>query len=479
MRNYFYHSIQLVWIIVISACNNALNEEDRLFTQVTPEESGIDFKNSLRETVRDNVLISEYFFNGSGVSAGDINNDGLVDLYFVSNQNKNKLYLNKGNFKFEDITESAHIGGREYAWSTGSAMIDINADGLLDIVLAQSATMRSHNTENLVFVNNGNLTFTEWSGPLGLAVSAQSTQTTFLDYDLDGDLDVFMLNHQVREPKYESFGKVLKSISKLAGDKLFRNDDGRFTDVSREAGIISNPLGYGLGATASDINQDGYPDIYVSNDFIEHDYLYINNGDGTFTESGKTALKHMSNFSMGNDVADINNDGLPDIISLDMVAEDNYGIKANMSGMDIEKFRTAVKNGFHHQYMYNTLQLNMGKNQFSELGKLAGVSSTDWSWAPLLADFDNDGYKDLFITNGFRRNFRNNDFVNFKKTRYESKKWTKEELPKLMLEYLENMPVKQIPNYMYRNEGDLTFVNKAREWGLDDPSFSNGAAYAD
>ena len=464
--------------LTFTGCKSDPSDQS-VFSLLPSEKTGITFINRLKEQVDNNIIISENFYNGSGVSAGDINNDGLVDLYFVSNQNENKLYLNKGNFKFEDISDRTGVEGHK-GLSSGSTMVDINSDGNLDIYVCYSTTKLKTNTRNQLFINNGDLTFTESAKKYGLHDKGQSNQAAFLDYDRDGDLDVFMLNHQINNKNIDSLDYFRTLVSVEAGDRLYRNDGDLFTDVTLEAGINSHVLGYGLGVAVGDFNIDGYPDIYVSNDFIEHDYLYINNGDGTFTESSKTGLKHISNFSMGNDVADINNDGLPDIISLDMVAEDNYGIKANMSGMDIEKFWFTVKSGFHHQYMYNTLQLNMGEAQFSEVGQLAGVSSTDWSWAPLLADFDNDGHKDLFITNGFRRAFRNNDFQKYaNKKLHGSGEVDKEQFPIILKELLEKMPVKQISNYMYHNEGNLSFVNKAREWGLAEPSFSNGAAYAD
>ncbi len=442
------------------------------------EYTGISFQNKLIERADHNILLNEYFFNGSGVSIGDINNDGLPDLYFVANQQSNRLYLNKGNFKFEDITEKARVQGHE-GWATGSTMIDINNDGFLDLYVSYSSTHHLHNTINQLFINSGELRFSEKALQYNLHDRGQSTQSAFLNYDLDGDLDMFLLNHQTKNPKIDNLEQFLKIRSLEAGDWLYHNDDYVFTDVSKEAGILANPLGYGLGVAIGDVDQNGWPDIYVSNDFLERDYLYINNTDGAFIESSRSAFKHIPNFSMGNDIADFNNDGLLDIVSLDMVAEDNYGIKTDMSGMDPEKFWYTVNNGFHYQYMFNTLQMNMGKGKFSEVAKMAGVSNTDWSWAPLMADFDNDGFKDMFVSNGFRRNFRNNDSQAYQQQMYQSQKWDKETIPTLMKELLEKIPIKKISNYMFKNHEGEKFENLADEWGLDETSFSNGAAYAD
>ena len=477
MHQYRVFIVLFVLLLSLVACNKKKIDES-MFVLLSPNHTSIEFINKLTEKVDNNILTSENFYNGAGISAGDVNNDGLIDLYLISNQNENKLYLNKGEFEFEDITTHAKVEGHN-GLSTGSSMIDINADGLLDIYVSYSTTTRKTDTRNQLFINNGDLTFTESAKNYGLQDTGQSNQSAFLDYDLDGDLDVFLLNHQIHSPNMDSLDFFRQQLNHEAGDRFYRNDGDTFTDVTSVSGINSHLLGFGLGVGVGDLNDDGLPDIYVSNDFIEHDYLYINNGNGTFTESSKSLLKHIPNFSMGNDIADFNNDGMLDVVSLDMIAENNYDIKTNMSGMDPEKFWFTVDNGFHYQYMYNTLQMNMGWGKFSELGKLAGVANTDWSWGPLIADFDNDGHKDIFITNGFRRNFRNNDFQIFKKKKYLSKKWSKRELLHLMLEFLENMPVKLIPNYMFHQEDNLSFTNKALEWGLDEPSFSNGAAYAD
>lgn len=468
----------LVLIIGVFGCMENLKTKQKRFRMMDSEYTGISFQNKLIERADHNILLNEYFFNGSGVSIGDINNDGLPDLYFVANQQSNRLYLNKGNFKFEDITEKARVQGHE-GWATGSTMIDINNDGFLDLYVCYSSTHHLHNTINQLFINSGELRFSEKALQYNLHDRGQSTQSAFLDYDLDGDLDMFLLNHQTKNPKIDNLEQFLKIRSLEAGDRLYRNDDYVFTDVSKEAGILANPLGYGLGVAIGDVDQNGWPDIYVSNDFLERDYLYINNTDGAFIESSRSAFKHIPNFSMGNDIADFNNNGLLDIVSLDMVAEDNYGIKTNMSGMDPEKFWYTVNNGFHYQYMFNTLQMNMGKGKFSEVAKMAGVSNTDWSWAPLMADFDNDGFKDMFVSNGFRRNFRNNDSQAYQQQMYQSQKWDKETIPTLMKELLEKIPIKKISNYMFKNHEGEKFENLADEWGLDETSFSNGAAYAD
>ncbi|MDN5199919.1 VCBS repeat-containing protein [Fulvivirgaceae bacterium BMA10] len=462
--------------VLLTSCTVEQEAGTKLFSFVSSDKTNIHFKNTIPEGADMNSHVYEYFYNGAGVAVGDINNDGLNDIYFVSNVFDNNLYLNKGDFEFKDITETSGVAGKR-AWSTGVTMADINNDGLLDIYVLKSGKFGSKRRENELFINNGDLTFTESGKEMNLNISSYSTQAVFFDYDRDNDLDMFLLNHNAKLVPITAQNKAKKSNN--AGDRLYRNDDGIFNDVTAESGISSSPVGYGLGVSAGDLNQDGWPDLYICNDYLEHDYLYLNNGDGTFSDKIKESTNHISNFSMGSDIADFNNDGLLDIMVLDMVAEDNYGIKTSMSGMAPERFQRAVDNGFHYQYMFNTLQLNMGNNAFSEVAHLSGVSNTDWSWAPLFADFDLDGWNDLYITNGLKRDFRNNDFRNYKVQRVEEAYQNKEGYNEVIKELVNKTPQRKTINYIFRNNRDLTFIKETEGWGLDVPSFSNGAAYAD
>ncbi|WP_168796294.1 VCBS repeat-containing protein [Flagellimonas onchidii] len=443
--------------------------------------SGLAFKNPVPESKTMNGLSYEYYYNGGGVAIGDLNNDNLPDIFFTASVSPNKLYLNKGNLKFEDITKEAQIIDTP-SWTTGVAMADVNADGLLDIYICRSGRLGEEQRTNKLFINQGinenNIPqFKEMSKEYGLADASYSTQSLFFDYDKDGDLDMFLLNHNVLTKRFEGFDRNKRAD--LIGDKLYRNDNGKFVDISHKAGINGNEIGYGLGVAAGDLNNDGWPDLYVSNDYDEYDYLYINNQDGTFSEKSKEQLKHISFYSMGVDVADYNNDGLLDIFSVDMVSEDNYRIKASMSGMNPERFWLAVESGFHHQYMFNSLQRNNGDGTFSEMAHLAGISNTDWSWAVLLNDLDNDGYKDLFITNGLKRDFRNNDFVRFKEKvilQNADKEIDQDSMYHRLTQFI---PPRPAVNSIFLNKGDLSFKKMNKDWGLEVESFSNGASLAD
>jgi len=431
-----------------------------------------------------NSMTYEYYYNGGGVSSGDINKDGLPDLFFTGNVTKNRLYLNQGEFRFLDITERSGVKDSP-SWTTGSTMVDINGDGILDIYVCRSGKLPEDQRANLFFVSeglgeDGIPAYREMASQLGLADTGYSTQALFFDYDRDNDLDMFLLNHNVYVRPFYEIDKIRQRIDKNVGDKLFRNDNGVFIDVSGESGIISNELGYGLGVCASDLNNDGWADLYVTNDYSEHDFLYINNQDGSFTEVSKTSFKHQSNFSMGTDIADVNNDGLPDIGVLDMVAEDNYGMKTSMNSMSPELFYNQVKNGFHYQYMHNTLQLNRGNLRFSEIAQFAGISNTDWSWAPLFLDIDLDGLQDLFITNGLKRDFRNNDFRNFKARKLEDvESGSKQQARKAIEDLIERTPEKKLINYVFRNSNGLIFEDKKEVWGIGIKSLSNGLTYCD
>lgn len=467
--------ISVLYILVLTSCNPI--DSNKLFSKMPSGHTGIKFKNLVVETDELNILTYGYIYNGGGVAVGDINNDGLMDLYFTGSMVGSRLYLNKGDFKFEEIAEKAGVFA-EGLWNTGTAMADVNGDGLVDIYVCRSAAKDAPKRKNLLFINNGDLTFTEKANEYGLDDSGYSTEANFFDYDKDGDLDVFVLNHSVQP--YSSFrntSKELRSeyISEYA-DRLYRNDNGKFTDVSSEAGIISSVLGFGLSVSIGDINNDDWPDMYISNDFHEHDFLYLNNGDGTFTESLKKYMGHTSYFSMGSDVADINGDGKLDIVTLDMLPEGNFRQKMVLGPDNYDKYDFLVKSDFHHQYMRNMLHINNGSS-FSEVGQLSGIHATDWSWAPLLTDLDNDGLTDLFVTNGLKRDYTNMDFMNFAVQKRLEEMDSGVEMA--IKDLLKEIPSSIEENYAYKNLGHLKFEKETTAWGLGGKSLSSGAAYVD
>ncbi|MET0299326.1 MAG: VCBS repeat-containing protein, partial [Flavitalea sp.] len=433
-------------------------EAQTLFDLLPSKETGISFSNTLNETENLNVMAYEYFYNGGGVAVGDINNDGLPDIYFTANMKPNKLFLNLGGMKFKDITKQAGVEGRSGGWKTGVTIADVNGDGLPDIYVCYSGKQPDNLRGNQLFINKGNLGFSEEAKKYGLDDVSYSTQAAFFDFDNDGDLDMFLLNHNVKKFDNMELARFRQETSPLASNKLYQNDGGVFKDVSSKAGITQNPLTFGLGVAIADINKDGWPDIYVTNDYNEPDYLYLNQGNGTFTETSKQSLKHISQFSMGVDIADLNNDNLPDIVTLDMMPEDNRRQKTLQLQENYESFQLMVNQDLHKQYMRNMLQLNNGDGTFSEIGQLAGISNTDWSWCPLIADFDNDGYKDLFVTTGYLRDYTNKDFLRYWGD-YKIKKAMERE-PTLMMDLVKAMPSTPFQNYIFKNNGDLSFSNK-------------------
>ena len=445
-----------------------------------------------------NIMSYEYTYNGGGVAAGDFNNDGWCDLYFTGNTVSNRLYLNLGDLKFKDITEKAGVQGRDL-WKTGVTAADVNADGWLDLYVCYSGPEANQSLSNQLFINNhcdkgGEPTFTERAKEYGLdAPGTYSTQASFFDYDNDGDLDMFLINHgnhfyspfintnQLRNMRHPQFGNRLYRNDAIAGDSVKTKNV--FTEVSQEAGIHGGGINFSLGVSVSDVNGDGWTDIYVTNDYEEQDFLYINNGDGTFKDCTKKSFGHFSRNGMGTDIADFNNDGRPDLMEVDMWPEDNFRQKLLKGPDDHNRYALMVDSGFHYQQMRNTLQMNAGVGQdgvaiFCEIGQLAGVSATDWSWAPLFADVDNDGFKDIFVTNGYLRDFTSMDFLKY--TVEDARKKAQEQGTELQLyELVSKMPSTKTSDYLFRNNGDLTFSNNSKEWGVDLPNLSFGAAYAD
>ncbi|MEO8579851.1 MAG: VCBS repeat-containing protein, partial [Gemmatimonadales bacterium] len=465
----------LIVLLSLAACEKEPGTP-QLFELLKPESTGITFANTLPENPDFNVLNYLYYYNGAGVAVGDIDGDGLPDLYFTSNLGPNKLYRNKGNYQFEDITAKAGVADAD-GWKTGVTMADVNGDGKLDIYVSGVDYLTEHG-RNVLYINNGDGTFTDRTREYGLEHSGFSTQALFFDFDGDGDLDMYLLDHSIHSQRTSDAQARSSATSTRTGDHLFRNDGNHFTDVTAAAGLHDGVDGYGLGVVASDFNDDGCPDLYIANDFQGNDYLYINNCNGTFTESITKATGHTSRFSMGVDAADFNNDGRPDIVSLDMLPEREDILKssANAEGFDLYNMR--LQAGYQPQFARNALQLNRGKGKFSEIGYLAGIAATDWSWSPLFADLDNDGRKDLFITNGVFRRPNDMDYIT-----YVGQEAVQASLGDTIttanLRILQKMPQVALRKYAYRNNGNLTFTDMAESWGLGQLGFSNGAAYAD
>ncbi|MBX2962918.1 MAG: VCBS repeat-containing protein [Cyclobacteriaceae bacterium] len=466
-------SIAVFVLLFFVACKT----DTQLFEALEPQQAGIDFENTLTPTEDFNIIDYLYFYNGGGVAVGDINGDGLPDLFFSGNQVKNRLYLNKGDLKFEDITEKAGVTGKS-SWNTGSIMGDVNGDGLLDIYVCAVVGLKNLQGHNELYINNGDNTFTERSAEFGLDFDSYSSSAAFLDYDLDGDLDIYILNHAVHTP--ESFGHSrLRNVrSYESGDKLLRNDGGKFVDVSEEAGIFGGITGYGLGIAISDFNLDGYPDIYIGNDFHEDDYFYINNGDGTFKEISKKVFSHTSKFSMGCDVSDINHDGYPDLITLDMLAEDEVVLKRSEGDESINTLRMRTGGyGYNYQFPRNMLHINRGNNQFMETALLSGVAATDWSWSALFSDFDQDGHQDLFISNGIPKRPNDLDYIKFVSSEQIVGKI---EATKLVdQKALALMPSGYAQNYLFKGSGGFRFENMSARWLPQERTCSTATALAD
>ncbi len=470
--------LSLLLLTVVFACKKQEETAPTLFEQIAPKDSGVDFVNELSFDEKFNIFTYRNYYNGGGVALGDVNNDGLLDIYFTANLGPNKLYLNKGDFKFEDATEKSGTAGTR-AWSTGAAMADVNGDGFLDIYVCNSGDISGDNKQNELFINQGDGTFTEQAEAYGLADQGFSTHAVFFDYDKDGDLDVYLLNNSYQA--IGSFNKMQNERPKrdpVGGDKLFRNDGEKFTDVSEEAGIYGSIIGFGLGITIGDVNQDTWPDIFISNDFFERDYLYINNQDGTFTESLESSMRSISAASMGADIADINGDGMLDIFVTDMIPYSQSRLKQVTTFENWDKYQFNKTHGYHYQFSRNMLHINNGDGTFSEMGRLANLEATDWSWGALIFDMDNDGKRDLFVANGIYQDITDLDYLNFIDDEETKIKIISQE----GVDYkalTDPIPINPIANFAFRNLGDLKFENAAEEWGLGEPIHSNGAAYGD
>lgn len=475
-------------LVLTWSCESRVGETSQplLFEQMDLVAVGIDFTNTVTNDEAFNIFSYRNFYNGGGVGLGDVNNDGLTDVFFTANMGPNKLYLNQGNWKFTDVSEAAGITSAD-KWSTGVAMVDINADGWLDIYVCNAGFQKGSDQKNSLYLNNQDGTFREAAAEYGLADEGYTTHAAFFDYDLDGDLDAYLLNNSfipVNTLNYSNNRELyakdwkVREFLKGGGDKLLRNDNGKFADVSEAAGIFGSLIGFGLGITVGDVNNDQYPDLYVSNDFFERDYLYINQQDGTFKEEVEEQMGHLSLASMGADMADIDNDGHPEIFATEMLPESDYRRKTTVQFEDLNVFELKKQRGFYNQFMHNTLQYNNGDGTFNEIAHYAGVEATDWSWGALLLDADNDGLRDIFVCNGIFHNLTNQDFIDF---------FANDVVQKMVLtgekeafdKVIEKMPSEPLANKFFRNQGDLSFSDATLAWTGDVPSFSNGAAYGD
>lgn len=480
-------ALLILFLLILSSCNNKhLSSSDEALFQLV-DNSGIDFTNTVVNTKDFNIFTFRNFYNGGGAAIGDLNNDGLADIFFTSNSGSNKFYLNRGNWKFEDVSAKAGFGPKEQ-WSTGVVLADINHDGWLDIYISNSGNMMNASLRrNQLYINNHNLTFSDSAAQYGLADSGYTTQASFFDYDLDGDLDCFLINNSpipvntlnnVNKRDLASENWPVANFLKGGGDHLYRNDNGHFSEITKQSGIHGSLISLGLGVTVADVNQDGYPDLYISNDFFERDYLYINQKNGSFKDELENWVQHTSLSSMGADMADINNDGYPDIFTTDMLPGDDYRLKTTTSFENIDVLKIKQQSGFYNQFTQNTMQLNNGNGKFLDIANYSGVAASDWSWGGLMFDADNDGYNDLYICNGINRDVTDQDFIDF---------FANDVIQKMVMtgkkdevdDVINKMPSNPVSNKAFRNKGDLTFEDAGTKWGFTQPSFSNGAAYGD
>ena len=481
-------NIQYLFVLIlltgIMSCGKSRKKNAAWFQVLPADKTGLQFTNKLTPTQPFNIFHYMYFYNGAGIGAGDFNNDGRIDLFFAANQQDNKLFLNEGHLHFKDVTEKARIP-KDGEWSTGVSVVDINNDGLLDIYVCRVGNYETLRGKNQLLICKGigkdSIPYYEdEAAQYGLDFSGFSTQAVFFDYDLDGDLDMFLLNHSVhRNGTFAPRTNFLGTYNPLSGDRMYRNDGGHFTDVTKICGINSSAISYGLGIAVSDINLDGWPDLYIGNDFHENDYLYVNQKNGTFSEENNKRLMHTSQFSMGVDVADVNNDGYPEIISMDMLPSDPYILKRSLGEDDYDIFFHKIAYGYNYQYTRNNLQYNRKNGKFSEVGLYSGVYATDWSWAPLWMDFDNDGLKDLFVSNGIPKRMNDMDYVNFIYDEENQRKLREDKKDGNSMSLLNKFPEIKIPNKFFRNNGELIFQDIKDSIGNDQPTYSNGAVYAD
>lgn len=471
---------------MFSSCQNEHTRTDvPLFTLLKSESTGVDFSNDLPVQLELNIFNYMYYYNGGGLGVADLNQDGLIDLVFSSNLGPEKVYINKGDMQFQDVSDIVKVDGGSNSWTNGVAIADINGDGLNDIYLSQVGEYRQINCSNKLFVctgmdENGIPKYKEESARYGLDFKGFSTQAGFFDYDLDGDLDMFLMNHSLHHNG--TFGKrtdFLNTYDEISGDRLYRNDGSKFTNVTKASGINSSVIGYGLGLAFGDVNNDGWPDIYVGNDFHENDYLYINQGDGTFSDELTKQIKHTSRFSMGVDIADINNDGYQDIISLDMLPEDPVILKSSEGEDALDIFNFKLGYGYNHQYARNALQLNQGNNTFKEIGAYAGIHATDWSWSSLIFDMDMDGMKDIFISNGIPKRMNDIDYIDFISGHDLQYKIQFDEIERKDMSALEKIPEIKLHNKFYQGQSDLRFNDLKNRVGNNQLSYSNSSAYAD
>ena len=492
-----YPAIILSILVLISCASDHIEPSDTLFSMQKSKETGITFRNDLTYSETFNPYVFKNFYNGGGVAIGDVNNDGLPDIYFTGNMVENKLYLNQGGFKFSDITSSAGVACPD-VWSSGAAMVDINGDGWLDIYVCKSGSPDDPGVRhNQAFINNGDLTFTDHSESYGLDFNGLSVHTAFLDFDRDGDLDCYLLNNSIRSVGNYDLIKDYREIRDTSGgNRLLRNDHvviingdttynetPRFIDVSEEAGIYGSSIGFGLGVSVGDIDGDNWPDLYVSNDFFERDYLYLNNQDGTFSENLTSMMEETSMGSMGADIADVNNDLKPDIFVTEMLPRELDRTKTKAVYENWEKYKRAVESGYHRQFARNAFQLNMGKNieglpWFAEVSRMTGTEATDWSWGALIADYNNDGYKDIFIANGIGKDLLDQDYVNYYFNPENIRKLI-EDKGEVMVEMFDNIPSEPLQNYLFMNSNGYSYDDKSSESGLGEKTFSNGSAYGD
>ncbi|HLG40701.1 MAG TPA: VCBS repeat-containing protein [Chitinophagaceae bacterium] len=475
-----------LWVIfLLSGCKNSDTEphDAPLFKVLDNKVTGIDFRNDLTYNKEFNLFKYIYFYNGSGVGAGDFNNDGKIDLFFGSNQGRNRLFINKGQMKFADATMEANIPD-DGGWTTGVSVVDINNDGLLDIYVCRVGNYEILRGKNLLLINkgvkNGIPMFADEAAAHGLDFSGFSTQATFFDYDLDGDLDMYLLNHSVHQNgTFKPRSEFLNTSHPLSGDKFYRNDNGKYTEVTKETGIQSSAIGYGLGIVISDVNLDGYPDMYTGNDFHENDYLYINQKDGTFKDECTSRMMHTSQYSMGVDAADINNDGWPEIVSMDMLPFDPYILKRSLGEDAYDIFNFKIRSGYGYQFTRNNLQYNRRNGLFSEIGLYSGIAATDWSWAPLWVDFNNDGLKDLFVSNGIPKRMNDIDYINFISNSEVQQRIITNTMEQKNMALIDKFPQIKLPNKFYLNNHNLSFVDEEKNIEGSKDTYSNGAAYAD